>query len=267
MHDETIDFEPNDTVQWKRSVVLDHSDDDFSELVIDNYSRRNALSANVLDAILAAVDECVDAGSRVLIIRGSNRFFSAGADVCELTGLVGDIEHDAKVAALIDVLTRAPLVSIAAVEGGCIGAGLELATACDIRIADETAFFAFPALEMGLLYRPTAIERTARLVGPAAAARMLLLGERLSLVDAYRCGLVTSMAERGCAAESARTLASRLCTAPPGALHASVRILSSVVSDTSDPAMWTDQHLKSFASLSRFEAVETKKKALRKRER
>ncbi|MDJ0419876.1 enoyl-CoA hydratase/isomerase family protein [Rhodococcus opacus] len=249
----------------KHNIRLEHLGDGVSELTIDRYSRRNALSSRVLEEILGALDETESAGNRIVILRGASRFFSAGADVSELTGLIEDQEHDAQVATMVAALTESRLVSIAAIEGGCIGAGLELATACDLRIADSTAFFAFPALEMGLVYRPDAFARMVRLVGPAAATRMVMLGERLTLDEAYRCGLVTATTKPGEVCAAAHGLAHRLSQAPTDVLWGTARILSSALAGADKPDVWMDEHLKSFASLSRYQSVTAKKNALRKR--
>lgn len=251
--------------QKNENVLIRHHPQGFTELVINSYASRNALSIDVLDALTRGVEESVTAGSRVLILSGSQQLFSAGVDIRELTGGQEDMEHDGKVAAFVEALTEAPLVSIAAIEGGCIGAGFEIAAACDLRIADEASYFAFPALRMGLLYRPTAIQRTARLLGPGAAARMLLLGERLSASDAYTCGLITSMAEPGQVQQTAVSLAERLCAAPPAVLHGTAQILGSVVSNSGDPLGWMEAHVASFTSPARRESVNAAQKSLRKK--
>ncbi|MFE7423371.1 enoyl-CoA hydratase/isomerase family protein [Rhodococcus sp. NPDC057529] len=251
-------------VATRSGITLDHFDHGVSELVIDRFAQRNALSSAVLDEIVVGLEKTVAVGNRIIILRGSNGFFSAGADVTELTGMIADQEHDAKVAAVVDALTNGPVVSIAAVERGCIGAGLELAAACDVRIADSTTFFAFPALEMGLVYRPAALSRTVRLVGPAAATRMLILGERLMLDEAYQCGLVTTTAFTGDVYATARTLADRLSGVPSDVLRDTARILSSVLAGSDEPDRWMNEHLESFASLSRYESVTAKKNAMKK---
>jgi enoyl-CoA hydratase/carnithine racemase len=253
------------TEQTKGHVLIRHHAEGFTELVINNIASRNALSRDVLDALIAGVEESVTAGSRVLVITGSQQFFSAGVDIRELTGGSEDIELDGKVAAFVEALSAAPLVSIAAVEGGCIGAGFEIAAACDLRVADEASFFGFPALRMGLLYRPAAIQRTARLLGPGAAARMLLLGERLSGPDAYACGLITSMAGPGQVPGAAASLAARLCEAPPAVLHGTAKFLGSVVTDDGDSRWWLEGHLASFTSPARAESVNKAKEALGKK--
>ncbi|MDF3311652.1 enoyl-CoA hydratase/isomerase family protein [Rhodococcus sp. T2V] len=245
-------------------IKLEDLGDGVSELTIDRYPQRNALSSRVLAQILAALDKTEAAGNRIIILRGANGFFSAGADVTELTGLIEDQGHDAQVAAVVSALTERRLVSIAAIEGGCIGAGLELAAACDLRIADSTAYFAFPALEMGLVYRPDALARMVRLVGPAAATRMVMLGDRLTLEEAYACGLVAANAQPGEVCATARALAQRLSRVPADVVRATARILSSVLAAPNEAEAWRDEHLKSFASLARFESVTAKKNAMRK---
>lgn len=242
----------------KDVVAVSHGQHGVTELVIMRYHRRNALSFAVIDAIRACIDACQDRGQRVLVIRGDRGFFSAGADIAEMTGLPADQFWDAQLETLVGALSTSPVVTVAAIEGGCVGAGLELAVACDLRVAGPASFFAIPALEMGLVYRPSAVNRVMGLIGPAAATRLLLLGERLSGTEAHACGLATTIAADDEVRRDAVTIAERLCRAPSTALSATARMMSSFVGSVGEHGDWLDDHRQSFASAARYQAVARK---------
>ncbi|MFV0245191.1 MAG: MaoC/PaaZ C-terminal domain-containing protein [Qingshengfaniella sp.] len=92
-------------------------------------------------------------------------------------------------ARLTSALANSPLVTFAALHGACIGAGLDLALACDFRVAVLGAFFALPAVEMGILYNPGRLATLLPMLSPGAAARLLLLAERLDCAEALAGGL------------------------------------------------------------------------------
>ena len=147
---------------------------------------------------------------RAVVVRGG---FAAGwsADaLAEDDALRGVL---APLGAGFDALADAPQPTVAAVRGEARSAGLELALACDIRVAAADASFAMPETGMGLVPRGGATQRLPRAVGRARALRMLLTGEAMDADEALRCGLVSGLAADGeteaAAAAVARTIAAR----------------------------------------------------------
>lgn len=153
---------------------------------IDRPDRRNALDKAALDGLLEAQHRAAEAETRVLVLTGSEGNFCAGAD---LTG----VEDEAFVTLLTRVLAGfrdARYPTIAAVDGFALGAGTQLAIACDLRIANTDAFFGVPAAKLGLMVDWWTIERVASLCGQGPARLLLLTTDRMTAEQAFSWGLV-----------------------------------------------------------------------------
>ena len=153
-------------------------------VTMDRPERRNAVDLATLIELRDAIARA--RASRVLVLTGAGGTFCAGAD---LTG----IESEGFVAALRDVLvglTELPGVAIAAVEGVALGAGAQLALACDLRVASPSALFGIPAARLGLMVDRWTVRRLVDLAGGSVARSVLLAAETLSAEEAHRCGLV-----------------------------------------------------------------------------
>ena len=155
-------------------------------LTIDRQDKRNALDATACDDLLAGLRRAVETGSRVVVLTGAGGHFCAGAD---LSGVEGD-RFRRSLRALLDGLGGVPVPVIAAVEGAALGAGTQLAVACDLRTATPTARFGIPAAKLGLMVDHWTVQRLALLAGHGPARAMLLAAEELSGDDALRLGLV-----------------------------------------------------------------------------
>ena len=159
---------------------------------INRPERRNALDAHHCDALR----ECLETapGLRVVVLTGSGSAFCAGADLATRFDDVPPAEapsdpfHDV-LQALLDAVSEHPLPIIAAVNGPALGAGTQLAVACDLRVAAEQAVFGIPASRLGIMISAGSTERIVRLIGHAHAAEMLLTGRRYDSGEAARIGL------------------------------------------------------------------------------
>jgi len=170
-------------------------------VTIDRQERRNALDHDALEGLLAAIDGAartaaigapargdtgrVDA-TRVLVLRGAGGHFCAGADLSR-------VEDPAFVALLNRVLTGlrdAPFPSIAAIDGAALGAGTQLAIACDLRTATADATFGIPAAKLGLMVDQWTIQRLVTIAGQGTARAMLLAALTYSGAEAFASGLV-----------------------------------------------------------------------------
>ena len=158
-------------------------------VTIDRPERRNALDHDALDGLLAALDDA--AGGRVLVLTGAAGHFCAGADL----STVEDDGFVSRLHELLDGLRTAPFPTIAAIDGAALGAGTQLAIACDIRIATPAATFGIPAGRLGLMTDQWTVTRLAGTVGQSVARAMLLSAENCSGERAHQVGLVTRLAE------------------------------------------------------------------------
>lgn len=155
-------------------------------VAIDRHERRNALDVDHCDALREALGKLAAGGSRAIVITGRGTSFCAGAD---LGGVYGDGFRTA-LYAMLSTITSLPIPVIAAVNGPAIGAGAQLAVACDLRVAAPQARFAIPTARNGLAVDPWTIRRVALLAGGGAARAMLLGCAELDSGQAQSLGLV-----------------------------------------------------------------------------
>jgi 3-hydroxyacyl-CoA dehydrogenase len=152
----------------------------------------NALGADVRSAIAAHLAACqADAGVEAIVLAGRGRHFSAGADIRELgTTPRAGVPN---LVAVIELLESSPVPVIAALEGTVAGGGLELALACDARIAARDTTLSLPEVTLGLIPGAGGTQRLPRLVGLDAALDMIVSGRRIDASHAARIGLVTDV--------------------------------------------------------------------------
>lgn len=164
-------------------------------LRLSREEKLNALSTALeaeLDAAIAG--EAVRAAGAV-VIAGSERAFSAGADLTELREATPEsaLRYYAGTGGVYERVAALPQPTIAAIRGWCLGGGFELALACDFRIAEAGATFGFPEVEIGILPSSGGTVRLVRAVGAARAKELMLLRRRLPAEEAHRLGLVTEV--------------------------------------------------------------------------
>ena len=188
-------------------------------LTLNRQERLNAINREMtgeLQDVVARLE--TDGDVRVLIVTGAGRAFCAGADIKERAERLDDMAAARTSAVLSPTfrrLERLPQVSVAAVNGVAAGGGLELAMACDLRIASTEARMALPELTLGILPGAGGTQRLPRLVGPARAKEMMLFGKFVDAPTAEAWGLVNAVAPPGGLMEEARAWASRLLEMPP----------------------------------------------------
>lgn len=170
--------------------ILSETHDDVTVLTIDRTHRRNALDLATLEELHAAVVAAVEGGSRALVLTGAEGHFCAGADLTELE----DVSFTERLAEVLQHLAAVPVTTIAAISGSCMGLGMQLAVACDIRVVDSPARFAVPVAKLGLMVDKWTLDRVTRMWGEGAARHMVLTAAVLTDDDAWRLGFAQ---ERG----------------------------------------------------------------------
>lgn len=158
-------------------------------IIIDRTSRRNALDHEALEQLLAA--HTASASARVVVLTGAGGHFCAGAD---LTG-VEDTGFTDLLREVLAALRDDPRPLVAAVEGVALGAGTQLAVACDLRVATHDARFGVPAARLGLMVDHWTIQRLSLLAGAGPARAMLLGAETYSGEEAERLGFVQRLGD------------------------------------------------------------------------
>lgn len=200
-------------VVWERSGPV-------GVALLDRPERRNALSAELCDELTALLDEHPDLGAVVIGGTGT-KAFCAGADLArradDLDG--GGLEHGGEDSfrpafeRLLDTIVSYPVPVIAAVNGAALGAGMQLAVACDLRVAGPHATFGIPAARLGVMLSPANIRRLALSVGQPTARDILLSSRVLDVDAAERAGLVQRRALDAVA--EARVLAEEIAALAP----------------------------------------------------
>ncbi len=170
-------------------------DGPVARVVIDRGERRNAIPIACWSALERVVGEAAAADPRLMVITSADpQSFCAGADLSEFPALVDDVrKRHVFRGAMTSALARIRAVgkpTVAIVEGGCFGAGVSLAMACDMRIAGPRASFAITPARFGISYPQPDLQRLIELVGPGQAARLLYGAETIHAAEAQRIGLV-----------------------------------------------------------------------------
>ena len=177
----------------------------------------NAISTAVERALLEALAGPEVGEARCVVFAGDERAFSAGADLVEereeSPGGIDAYYRDT--GDVYERIAALPQPTFSAVSGWCLGAGFELALATDFRVADETAVFGLPEVELGIVPSSGGTYRLVRAVGPARAKELLLLRRRVDAEEAHRLGVVTEVVAAGEALPRALELAQQVGELPP----------------------------------------------------
>jgi enoyl-CoA hydratase/carnithine racemase len=152
--------------------------------------RANALSLELLGELAAAVEALVTDLPGAVIITGTDRVFSAGADVTEFGGVPRAAEVTQAFASVTGAIAALPRATVAAIAGYALGGGLELALACDFRVLAEGARLGQPEILLGIIPGGGGTQRLARLIGPARAKDLVFSGRQVSAGEALGMGLV-----------------------------------------------------------------------------
>ena len=194
----------------------------------DNADKLNVIDRSGADALRAAIERA--AGSRdvrVIVLRGAGeRAFIGGADIRAMVDLTPESSRPF-ITSIHDVCTAirsAPVPVVARMSGYCLGAGLEIAASCDLRVADTTAKFGMPEVQVGL---PSVIEAALlpRLVGWGRTARLVYTGETIGAERAAEWGLVDSLVPEGKLDEALARTVDMICTAGPAAIRLQKELL------------------------------------------
>ena len=180
------------------TFVLVEQRDGVAIVTLNRPERRNGLSAGLCNALHASLVEIAETPARVLVLRGAGRDFCVGADLsaaaAEETGGAPPARIS-KAYAIPELLHSMPQVTIASIDGGCAGAGLGWASACDFRFASNRAKFATAFIKVGASGDMGLAWSLMRLVGAARARELLYFSEKFDAAQALNWGLVTRMFE------------------------------------------------------------------------
>ncbi len=197
-------------------------------LTFDNASQKNAIDAGMWDAMADGVARFAkDEAVRVVILTGGGHLAFATDPAATAKG-EGDADADQRrrVAEVCKALSDYPRPVLARIRGECVGLGLIVALAADIRVAARDSGFALPAVKLGAGYDADAVAAVVRLVGPGNAARLLLTGNRIEADEAARIGLISLLVDDIELSDTVTELAAQIVANPDAAVVTTKRALS-----------------------------------------
>jgi len=218
------------------STVVGH----IATVTISNSQRRNAFTFRMLAQISEVFQQLDQAPEvRVIVIEGAgDAAFAVGDDISEFASLRSTTADEARYMECALAAFNAPATCskpvIAAISGYCLGGGMQLAAACDIRICGEDARFAVPASKLGVGYPMEGIARFVNLVGAANTSRILLAGDMFDSAEMARAGFVTELVPAGQAKPAARAYAANLAERAPLTVRALKRSIAACASGDAD---------------------------------
>lgn len=219
-------------------------DGPIGHLTLDRPGKLNALSTTLLNEIAGAA-RFFDAVPevRAVVVSGSGKHFCAGAD---LDAFSGSAEMDVRTAAdagrlMTDALEEMAAPSVAAIQGWCVGGGLVLAAACDLRVAATDARFSIPEVDLGIPLAWGGIPRLVREIGPAATKELVMTCRPFDTSEAVGLGFLNRTVPADQLLEEAVALAGELAARPPLAIRATKRHVNAVTSQMVGTARsWSD---------------------------
>ena len=224
-------------------LLIDEPAAHVARLTISNPGKRGALDQTILDGLATTLPNLE---ARCVIITGEARIFSAGYDIGQLGGedAAGFADQAAKLvahpfAAAIDAVETYPYPTIAALNGHAIGGGLELALACDLRLAAHHIRLSMPPGKLGLVYSHTGIRKFIDTIGAARTRELFLVGARINAATAHLWGLVNAIHGADELAGAAVELAAQVAANAPLAQRGNKRVIQAVLdgADRLDPAV------------------------------
>ena len=211
-------------------LLLDRPAEAVARLRIANPERRNALDHEILAAIAATLPRLDDGiATRCVLITGTPPLFSAGYDIAEFTDEAFEREAEALVAhpfqAAMEAIVAHPWPTVAAINGLCLGGGLELAVSCDLRIAAAGAKLGMPPAKLGLIYGHTGLRRFLETIGLPRTREMFFTGRNLDAPRAEAIGLVNEVVEDARIEPAGVELAATIAAAAPLSTRGNKRVI------------------------------------------
>ena len=202
------------------SDILCQCDGTIATVTLFNPDKLNALNARMWSRLRETMQGLAAEGElRCVILRGEGAVFAAGGDLEEFrtarANVVLALAYNEAVGEALAAIESCPHPTVAAILGPCVGGGLEIACACDLRIAGEGAKFGAPIMKLGFSMYPGELAGFLKLAGPAVAKEILLEGRLLNAAEAYAKGLLTRVVADDAVGSEAQATAARIAAGAP----------------------------------------------------
>ncbi len=220
-----------------RNLQLAH-DGPIATVTLNRPEKRNALSFELLDELMSALDDVERSPAQVLMVTGAGKAFCAGLDLEELKSLLGkthdqNVQDSAKMARIFRRIYEFPKPTIAAVNGAAIAGGTGIATMCDFTLAVPEAKFGYTEVRIGFV--PAIVSSIlVWQVGHKIARDLLMTGRLFDAAEAHRYGLVNEVVESERLMARARELADQLLENSPSSVRATKKLVNSFISESLD---------------------------------
>lgn len=249
----------------KNEKVLLRIDGSIATITLNRPDKLNALDADVwlgLEAAAKAIKPNPEV--RVVLLTGAgDRAFSAGIDLKMVASGAGvslgrpvrsGFESMQEMKEVFTMYDNLPVPVIAAINGYCVGAAMELVLACDIRLASETAIFTIPEITLGVVPDMGGTQRLPRIVGPGMSKELIYTGKRIDAAEALRIGLVNHVYPKDSLMSEARRLAEEIASQEPAAVQGAKRAINVAMSHSLEMGLnyETVTALSSMGSVQRF---------------
>lgn len=195
---------------------------DIAVVTINNPGKRNAMTDDMwrqMPAVMGEIDG--DASILATVLTGAAGAFCAGADISGLD----ELHHTERPSNAENAIAASPKPVIAAIEGSCFGGGVQMAVACDLRVAGASATFSTPPARLGIVYPVSATQRMLHIMGVAATKEMLYTAVRYDAQRALAVGLLNRVVDDGSALETALEIARGMGELSQLTIHASKEIV------------------------------------------
>ena len=230
------------------NVTLQGDQSEVIVVTLNRAAKRNALNDGLILAI-RDVFQNLPKTVRAAVIDGSGDHFCAGLDLSELSerDAAEGVFHSRMWHAALECVEKGTVPVIAALHGAVVGGGLELASACHIRVADESTFYALPEGTRGIFVGGGGSVRVPKLIGAARMTDMMLTGRVYNAVDGERIGLAQYVVPTGTALEKALELAKRIASNAPMTNFALMHALPRIAEQPADHGLFTEALMASIA--------------------
>lgn len=223
------------------TIELRGDEQQIALITLNRPSKRNALNDGLVLAI-RDIFQGMPHSVRAAVIHGNGDHFCAGLDLSELSerNAAAGLHHSRMWHAALDCVERGPVPVVAALHGAVVGGGLELASACHLRVADSTTFFALPEGSRGIFVGGGGSVRIPRLIGAARMADMMFTGRVLDAEAGERAGLAQYLVPQGTALDKALELATRIASNAPLTNYALMQALPRIAEQSADHGFFTE---------------------------